>query len=129
MYRIVIIAICLVVSGCATVGPQEDQLYWMQKKLHHRFTYVSDQEKWGVQHLDEKDVTGETYFTGDCEEFASAAKHQLEKAGYKAERWLVVGTDSVLHAIACTDEGWCLDNANRLPMRRAELDYHFLKTM
>lgn len=130
MAKAAIIALCAALSGCASLGAPPDDLYWIQRGVTANFAYVSDQDKWGVPHLDESWVTGEHRFTGDCEEYAAAAKYQLEKAGYAAERWVVVDRAGSLHAIACQVGGeWCIDNLHRMPQKRASLGYKWVGTL
>ena len=137
MYRAILIALTLCVTGCASLGAPPENLYRIQQHVNERFTYVPDLVKWGVVHKDEGLVTGEERFTGDCEEYATATKYQLEKAGFSAKRWMVRINDArrygvrgtSLHAVTCTDDGWCLDNITRIPQKQASLQYTWIRTL
>lgn len=112
MYRYLAI-LCVCLTGCASVP----EAYWqINRATSERFTYVSDFEKHGVPDYREEGVTGDTRFTGDCEEVAAAMKYQLAKIGVKSTIW-VVKRKYDYHALTCTDDGWCMD-AYTVPMRR-----------
>ena len=119
-----LIFLAIMVSGCVSV-PEK---YWQVNKMtSHRFTYVTDIEKHGLPHYDEPWVTGESRFTGDCEEFSSAIQFQLAKIGVSSDRWLVVGRRG-FHALTCSDDGFCFD-AFTIPMRRENVPYKFISRM
>lgn len=114
----------LFLTGCASVP----EAYWqINRATSERFTYVTDFEKHGVGHYDEPNVTGESRFSGDCEEAASAMKYQLAKIGVPSTRW-VITTSNGLHAITCTYDNWCLD-INTVPTRRENVFGTFLYEM
>lgn len=122
--RLLVVVLMLMMTGCATV-PEN---YWrINKATSAKFTYVSDMQKHGVTHLDELVVTGDYPFDGDCEEYATAIRFQLARAGIPARRW-VVSTKSGYHAITCTEDGWCFDAFN-VPMRRENTPYLFITQM
>lgn len=124
MHRILAVLCVCLTSGCAAV-PEN---YWqVSRKVSERFTYVTDIKKHGLQHYDEPGVTGESRFTGDCEEAASAMQYQLAKIGVPSKRW-VVATANGFHAITCTFDNWCLD-ANALPTRRENIKGAFVVEM
>lgn len=130
MRLVLIIAAYLAVTGCAGFSSPPEDLYRIQKRINDRFVYVSDVEKWGVEHIDEGLVTGDVPFSGDCEEYATAIKYQLEKAGKPAERWMVEVKDGRLHAVSCmTDDVWCLDNIERIPVKKDALRYRWIRTL
>lgn len=119
-----LIFLAVMVTGCATVPER----YWqVSRTVSDRFTYVSDRVKHGVDHFEESGVTGDTKFTGDCEEAAIAMKYQLAKIGVHSTIW--VTTHRVgLHAMTCSDDGWCFDAYN-VPVRRESVPFTFLYKM
>lgn len=123
--RICFLCCCfMILSGCATVP---ENLWQLNRATSDRFTYVSDQAKWGVESFVEVGVTGEKQFSGDCEEYAFAMVFQLNKRGIAAQVW-VVSTKSGLHAITCTLDGWCLDYDN-VPVRKERASYYDFMTI
>ena len=130
MKNIALIAFCLVMTGCASLSRPPEDLWMIQKRINQKWTSVSDQAKWGTYHYDEGLVTGDEPFSSDCEEYASAAKYQLEKAGYKALTWVVIERTGTYHAVTCTVDGeWCLDNLTGIPAKRDALGYQWVKVM
>lgn len=89
------------------------------------FSYVSDMKKWGSLEHHERGVTGESRFSGDCEEYAFAMKWQLGRKGINASVWHVLNGEEG-HAVTCTEDGYCLDYG-RAPTRREDTGYVFLK--
>ncbi len=106
---------------------EEDILWKINREVSHKFTYVTDMEKWGVEHYSEEGVTGEKKFTGDCEEYAKAIKYQLHKVGIDSTIWAVWNNETnEYHTITCTLDGWCLDDNTR-PMREEDTNYVFIQ--
>lgn len=121
---IALILLAIMVSGCASVHEK----YWQVNRMtSDRFTYVSDVAKHGVPHYDEPLVTGNNRFSGDCEEYASAIQFQLAKIGVSSTRWITTHPTG-LHALTCSDDGWCFDAYN-VPMRRESVPYIFIERM
>ena len=54
--------------------------------------------------------TGEEPFTGDCDDFATAAYHQIEKAGARANLVIVIPYKRGAHHVLSCGGGWCFDN-------------------
>ena len=120
-----LLALAVLVSGCAST--YYDDLWALNKRVSHRFTYVSDMQKHGVIEYHEKGVTGNDKFSGDCEEYAFAIKYQLARAGINATVWHVY--DGVGgHAVTCTEDGYCLDH-KQAPRRREDTGYEFIKAL
>lgn len=85
--------------------------------LHPKFTYVTDQEMWGVPHFAEPGITGDEPFAGDCEEFMVAAFNQANKRGLMtAPRHVKVNGEG--HVITC-GKYWCVDNMHRSPFLKS----------
>lgn len=106
---------------------EEDILWKINKEVSHKFTYVTDMKKWGVDHYSEEGITGEKKFTGDCEEYAKAIKYQLHKVGIDSTIWAVWHSEAnQYHAVTCTLNGWCLDENTR-PTRKEDTNYVFIR--
>lgn len=129
---IVLVAAVLasLMTGCtALAGPPED-LWMIQKRINERFIPVSDFKKWGKGHYWEQGVTGDNVFSGDCEEYAAAAKVQLERKGHPVTMWRVELPDGEHHAVSCTIDGdWCLDNLRGIPVKRDRLKYQWIAVL
>lgn len=110
-------------GGCAGIP---DELWMLNRQISHNFVYVSDLVKWcSTQHI-ELEVTGDSRFSGDCEEYALAVRHHLNHMGIASQIWQVVDRKTgQIHAITCTDDGWCLDY-DALPMRKRDTPYTFI---
>ena len=122
--RAICCLILLMLSGCLYTP----ESYWeINKRLSSHFTYISDYKKHGVPHYEEPFVTGNTPFSGDCEEYAAAVQYQLALNSVPATRWYVIGRAGA-HALTCTQDGWCLD-AYTLPFRREKAPYVFITTL
>ena len=114
----------LLLTSCSTI-PEK---YWeINRETSYKFTYISDYRKHGVPHYEEPFVTGNTLFSGDCEEYAAAVQYQLALNSVPATRWYVIGRAGA-HALTCTQDGWCLD-AYTLPFRREKAPYVFITTL
>lgn len=110
-------------GGCAGI-PEE--LWALNRRISHNFVYVSDLDKWCSSQYIELNVTGDTVFSGDCEEYALAVRHHLDHMGIASQIWHVLDRKTgQAHAITCTDEGWCMDY-DALPMRRRNMSYEFI---
>lgn len=90
-----------------------EDAYAVTTKLHRLFTYHTDQDKFGEVHRFEV-WDGETPIHADCEEFAYAARVQMEKRGHD---WGVVYIPN--HVMTCNDK-WCIDNLHATPFEREE---------
>lgn len=113
----------LLLTGCAS--SYQDNLWALNKSVSHRFHYVTDPDKWGEQEHHERDVTGQTRFSGDCEEYAYAMRWQLSQRGITSTVWHVINEQGG-HAVTCTEDGYCLDYG-RAPTKREDTGYFFLK--
>ena len=114
--------LCMVSTGCTTIP---ENLWELNKTISHRFSYVSDQDKWCVSNYAEQGVTGDDHFSGDCEEYAFAIKHHLDHMGIPSSVWRVISKETgVSHAVTCTASGWCLDY-NAMPRRKDKTPYYF----
>lgn len=130
MRLVLIIATYLTITGCAGFSRPPEDIYRIQKHVNDRFSYVSDQAKWGVGHFDEGLVTGNKPFSGDCEEYATAIKYQLESAGKPAQRWMVMTKKGQFHAVTCMKaDVWCLDNIERIPVKKDALRYVWMRQL
>lgn len=127
--RYLIPALLLLLTGCSGFSSPPEKLYRVQAGINYRWTPVSDKVKWGVEHFDEGEVTGEAPFASDCEEYAAAARYQLRKAGITADRWLVIERSGSRHAVTCTVDGWCLDNLSRIPVKKDALGYQWIRVL
>jgi hypothetical protein len=119
-----LIFLAIMVTGCASV-PEK---YWeINRATSHKFTYISDIEKHGVHHFVEYGTTGNSRFTGDCEEYALAIQYQLATIGVNSVIW-VTKRRAGLHALTCSDDGWCFD-AFTVPERRESVQDVFITRM
>ena len=119
--RSAIAIICVCLTGCASVP----EAYWqINRATSERFTYVTDFEKHGVPDYREEGVTGDTRFTGDCEEYARAIQHQLGIQGVQSTVY-VVKRKYDYHALTCTSDGFCFD-AFTVPIRRESVRDTFI---
>lgn len=96
-------------SACAIFGTDEQQAEWLVMREvkavnDARFTYITDQQKYGVPEFWNLNETGDQPFSGDCEEYAIAAQHQLLKRGVWSRIVIRPG-----HAIVC-GRFYCIDN-------------------
>lgn len=122
MGRSAILWFCMASTGCTTIP---ENLWELNKTISHRFSYVSDQDKWCVSNYVEQGVTGDDHFTGDCEEYAFAIKHHLDHMGIPSSVWHVVSKENgIAHAVTCTASGWCLDY-NTMPRAKEKTPYYF----
>ena len=122
--RSAIAIFCLCLTGCASVP----EAYWqINRATSERFTYVTDFEKHGVPDYREEGVTGDTRFTGDCEEYARAIQYQLGIQGVQSTVY-VVKRKYDYHALTCTSDGWCMDAFN-VPVRRENVPDVFISQL
>lgn len=115
-------------ASCAALPPATpavQRLLDVKRLLDSRFTYISDQKKWGEEFHWEQGMTGDTDFTGDCEEYADAALYQLHKRGIKGEEWLVKTETGEFHMVTCA-EGWCIDNRRSRLFEQSEKPYRWV---
>lgn len=110
----------------------------MHRQVFERFTYITDQEKFGlVEHWEDSSTlknigrTGVSKFTGDCEEFALVSMDRATRAGFKAR--LVVAEDEnkqghCLCEISSHDdtEAYYFDNRLHKLGVRKDLKYKFV---
>lgn len=94
----------------------------LHRDILEKFTYMSDQEKFGmVEHWQDevtlKNIgrTGVTKFTGDCEEFARVSVDKARAAGYNARLvvcYVETGEGHALCEVASKDfaEAYFFDN-------------------
>lgn len=124
MFRIIAVFCVCLISGCATV-PEN---YWhLNKATSAKFTYVSDMQKFGVEHYHERGHTGNVPFQADCEEYSDAIRYQLALRGVASRSWVVKAKQGY-HALTCSEDGWCFD-ANTVPFRREQAPYLFITEM
>lgn len=123
----------LALSGCSLPQPIPENLYRVNKRVSNNFLYVSDEVKHGYAEYWEAGVTGDTRFTGDCEEYAFAMNVQLNRMGIPNTMWVVAppaGSAPVgeLHALTCSDSGWCFDY-DRVPFRKETSEYTWIMSV
>lgn len=91
----------------------------VKKLIDGNFKYVSDQEKWGMEHYAEPITDGTRLFSGDCEEYSGAALLQLLRRKQPAGFYVVKTKNNVLHMLTCTPN-YCIDNLQSRPFTRDE---------
>jgi len=85
----------------------------LQTDLHSKFTWISDEEKYGLaEHWGPlpEDFREVEYLNGDCEEFARIACQELRSAGLRARLIYCFVENNLGAHLICECEGWLLDN-------------------